>query len=250
MLLASYNVNGLRAIMKKGFDNFISQNNFDIVCLQEIKMLREQAHFEFTGYESFWNSARRLGYSGTAVFTKEKPLGVTYGIGVDGHDDEGRVITLEFEDFFLINCYTPNSQRELARLPYRLEWEESFLKYLISIDKQKPLVLCGDLNVAHNEIDLKNPKANRNNAGFSPQEREKFSILLSHGFLDTFRCLYPNKVQYTWWSYFGNARANNIGWRIDYFVVSERLKDNLLDATILDQVQGSDHCPVTLELNF
>jgi exodeoxyribonuclease-3 len=252
MMLASFNVNGLRAIMKKGFDDFINQNNFDVVCLQEIKMLREQADFEFAGYDSFWHSAARRGYSGTAVFTKIEPLAVTYGIGPDEHvhNNEGRVITLEFGDFYLVNCYTPNSQRTLARLPYRLEWEDAFLQYLIALDGHKPVVLCGDLNVAHKEIDLKNPASNKNNAGFTPQEREKFSVLLSHGFVDTFRWLHPDKVQYTWWSYFAGARQNNVGWRIDYFVISERLESRVINAAILDHVQGSDHCPVTLELDF
>jgi exodeoxyribonuclease-3 len=232
--------------MNKGFIDFFNQG-FDILCLQETKMQREQNAFEFTGYEQYWNSANKKGYSGTAVFTKEKPLNVTYGMGIPEHDEEGRIITLEFDEFYLVDCYTPNSKRGLLRLPYRMIWEDAFREFLSGLDSVKPVVLCGDLNVAHTEMDIKNARSNVNNAGFTPQEREKMTALLGAGFVDTFRYMYPDKRDaYTWWSFMGNARANNTGWRIDYFIVSARLKTSVAEAEIFDQVYGSDHCPVGL----
>lgn len=249
MKLISWNVNGLRACMGKGFLDFLKASDADIVCLQETKMQREQADFIIDGYEEYWNSAEKKGYSGTAVFTKKPPLSVSYGIGIPEHDTEGRVITAEFPDFFLVNVYTPNSQQELARLPYRMQWEDAFRDYLKTLDQKKPLIVCGDMNVAHEEIDLKNPKTNRKNAGFTDEERQKMTELLSSGFIDTFRLLYPDtEGVYSWWSYRFHAREKNAGWRIDYFLVSDRLKDRVLDSRIDTDVFGSDHCPVELIL--
>ena len=247
MKLISWNVNGLRACMQKGFMDFFNEIDADIFCLQETKMQPEQLEMELPGYHQYWNYAERKGYSGTAIFTKVKPLSVSYGIDIEEHDKEGRVITLEFEDYYIITVYTPNSQNELARLDYRMKWEDDFRKYLKKLEINKPVILCGDLNVAHKEIDLKNPSTNRKNAGFTDEEREKFSNLLNDGFIDTFRYFYPDlKGSYSWWSYRFNARKNNAGWRIDYFVVSEVLKDNLISAKIHSEVLGSDHCPVEL----
>ena len=249
MKLISWNVNGLRACMGKGFLDFLKASAADIVCLQETKMQREQADFIIGGYEEYWNSAEKKGYSGTAVFTKKPPLSVSYGIGIPEHDTEGRVITAEFPDFFLVNVYTPNSQQELARLPYRMQWEDAFRDYLKTLDQKKPLIVCGDMNVAHEEIDLKNPKTNRKNAGFTDEERQKMTELLSSGFIDTFRLLYPDtEGVYSWWSYRFHAREKNAGWRIDYFLVSDRLKDRVSDSRIDTDVFGSDHCPIELIL--
>ncbi len=250
MKLVSWNVNGLRAVMKKGFMESFRELNADIFCLQEIKMQEGQHEMDLPGYEEYYNYAEKKGYSGTAIFTKYKPLDVHYGIGHDEHDREGRVITLEYQDFILVNVYTPNSQRELTRLAYRQVWEDAFRKYLKKLEEIKPVVLCGDLNVAHNEIDLKNPQSNRRNAGFTDEERGKFSELLDAGFIDTFRHFYPDLPdRYTWWSYITRARSRNAGWRIDYFVVSEALKDQIRDAYIYDEILGSDHCPVGLDLD-
>ncbi len=247
MKLLSWNVNGLRACLKKGFLEFALSEDADILALQETKMQEGQAEVDLPGYHQYWNSAEKKGYSGTAVFTKNEPLSVSYGIGIEEHDKEGRVITLTFEQFHFVTCYTPNSQRELARLPYRMTWEDAFSAYLCELDKTKPVILCGDLNVAHKEIDLKNPKTNRKNAGFTDEEREKMTLLLSSGFIDTFRHLYPDALDaYSWWSYMGKARERNVGWRIDYFVASKRLGDRIKDAFILPDVHGTDHCPVGL----
>lgn len=249
MKLISWNVNGLRACMQKGFMDFFREADADIFCLQETKLQAGQIELELPGYHQYWNYAEKKGYSGTALFSKKEPLKVTYGMGVEEHDHEGRVITAEFEDFYVVTVYVPNSQRELTRLDYRMEWEEAFLKYLKKLEETKPLVYCGDLNVAHQEIDLKNPKTNHNNAGFTDQERKCFGRVLENGFVDTFRHFYPDlKDAYSWWSYMGQARAKNVGWRIDYFVASEALKDKLEDAKIHAQVMGSDHCPVELDL--
>lgn len=249
MKIISWNVNGLRAVCKKGFTEFFSQVNADIFCIQETKMQEGQIDLKLDEYNQYFNYAIRKGYSGTAIFSKSKPQKVTYGIGIEEHDREGRVITLEFEKFYLINCYTPNSGRELARLDYRMVWEEEFKKYLKDLDKKKPIIVCGDLNVAHNEIDLKNPKTNRKNAGFTDEEREKMTKLLETGFTDTFRYLYPAKENaYTWWSYMGHAREKNVGWRIDYFLTSNRIKKQIQEAYIFDKVLGSDHCPIGLEI--
>lgn len=251
MKLVSWNVNGLRAIMNKGFMESFRELDADIVCLQEIKMQAGQQEMDLPGFEEYYNYAEKKGYSGTAVFTKYKPLDVRYGIGIDEHDKEGRVITLEYQDFILVNVYTPNSQRELTRLAYRQVWEDVFLSYLKKLEEIKPVILCGDLNVAHTEIDLKNPQSNRKNAGFTNEERGKFTQLLDAGFVDTFRHFYPDVTErYTWWSYITRARARNAGWRIDYFVVSEELKDKLGDAYIYDEIMGSDHCPVGLEIDL
>lgn len=248
--LISWNVNGLRACMTKGFLEFFRDQQADVFCIQETKMQQGQAEVPLEGYHQYWNSAEKKGYSGTAVFTRTEPVSVSYGIGIDEHDHEGRVITLEFERFFLVNVYTPNSQNELARLDYRLRWEDDFRAYLLRLNETKPVVVCGDLNVAHTEIDLKNPKTNRNSAGFSDPERAKMTQLLASGFVDTFRAFYPDATgAYTWWSYFRRARATNAGWRIDYFLVSESLRENLRAASILSDVYGSDHCPVCLELD-
>ena len=249
MKLVSWNVNGLRAIYKKGFEESFKELDADIFCIQETKMQEGQIELDLQGYYQYYNYAERKGYSGTAIFTKKEPLNVSYGIGIEKHDKEGRVITLEFDKFYMVNCYTPNSGRELARLEYRMTWEEAFKKYLIELDKQKPVIICGDLNVAHTEIDLKNPKSNRKNAGFTDEERSKIDSLLNTGFTDTFRKIYPDKEgAYTWWSYMFNARANNAGWRIDYFLVSDRISKNIKDAYIYSEIMGSDHCPVGLEI--
>ena len=249
MKLLSWNVNGLRACLKKGFLDVCDIVNADVICLQETKMRPEQADFDLPGYSRFWNSADKAGYSGTAVFTKAEPVSVTYDFGEDVHRHEGRVITAEYEGFYLVCCYTPNSQDGLRRLSYRMEWEEAIRGYLMELDKAKPVIYCGDLNVAHEEIDIKNPSTNRKNAGFTDEERGKMSAVLSSGFTDTFRALYPDrKGAYSWWSYRFNARANNAGWRIDYFIVSDRLMPRVKNAEILSEVYGSDHCPVTLEI--
>ncbi len=251
MKLISWNVNGLRACLGKGFMDFFREQQADVFSVQETKMQPDQAEIITEGYEQFWNSALRKGYSGTAVFSRIKPLSVSYGIGKEEHESEGRAITLEFEPFYLVNVYTPNAQPELARLGYRMQWEDDLRAYLIELDRKKPVVYCGDLNVAHQEMDLKNPKSNRGNPGFSDEERGKMTELLESGFLDSFRVLYPEKEgAYTWWSYRFNARKNNAGWRIDYFIVSKRLKENIRGATIYSDVYGSDHCPVGLELEF
>lgn len=251
MRLISWNVNGIRAAVKKGFMDFFNDVDADIFCLQETKLSAGQLDLELEGYHQYWNYAEKKGYSGTAVFTKEEPIHVSYGIDMEEHDREGRVITCEYEDFFLVTCYTPNSQRGLARLDYRMEWEEDFRKYLNMLDQVKPVVLCGDLNVAHKEIDLKNPSANRKNAGFSDEERSQFQNLLDAGYTDTFRYLYPDAAdRYSWWSYITKARERNAGWRIDYFVVSDRLADAIVEADIRDDIFGSDHCPVYLELDL
>ena len=251
MRLISWNVNGIRAAIKKGFMDFFDDVDADIFCLQETKLSAGQLDLELEGYHQYWNYAEKKGYSGTAVFTKEEPIHVSYGIDMEEHDKEGRVITCEYEDFFLVTCYTPNSQRGLARLDYRMEWEEDFRKYLNMLDQVRPVVLCGDLNVAHKEIDLKNPSSNRKNAGFSDEERSQFQNLLDAGYTDTFRHLYPDAAdRYSWWSYITKARERNAGWRIDYFVVSDRLDDAIVEADIRDDIFGSDHCPVYLELDL
>ena len=248
MKLISWNVNGLRACEGKGFSDTFRRLDADFFCLQETKMQPGQLDLVFDGYESYWNSAEKKGYSGTAIFTRHKPLSVTYGMGIDEHDHEGRVITMEMQDFYLVCCYTPNSQDGLKRLDYRMQWEDDFQAYLQRLDAQKPVILCGDLNVAHEEIDIKNPKTNRRNAGFTDEERQKFTVLLGRGFKDTFRTLYPEQVIYSWWSYRFQARQKNAGWRIDYFVVSERLMERVSDAKIHTDILGSDHCPVELDL--
>ena len=251
MKLISWNVNGLRAAVTKGFIDSFNELDADIFCLQETKLQPHQIELELPGYEQFWNSAVKKGYSGTAVFTRIKPIAVTNGIGIEEHDQEGRVITAEYDNFYLVCCYTPNSQRELARLDYRMTWEDAFRAYLLELDKKKPVILCGDLNVAHNEIDLKNPKTNRKNAGFSDEERAKMTELLESGFTDTFRYLYPDAVdEYSWWSYMGKARDRNVGWRIDYFITSKRLDDKIKEAEIHQQIFGSDHCPVELDIEL
>ncbi len=250
MKLVSWNVNGLRAAVNKGFLDFFHTIESDFFCVQETKMQEGQLELDLPGYEQYWNSAVKKGYSGTAIFTKHTPLSVIYGIGIEEHDQEGRVLTLEYDSFFLTNCYTPNAQRGLARLDYRMEWDNAFRTFLRDLSEDKPVIVCGDLNVAHKEIDIKNPSTNRKNAGFSDEERNKFSDLLDAGFVDTYRYFYPDKKDaYTWWSYFSNARERNIGWRIDYFLVSDELKTKLKDAIIHDQVFGSDHCPVGLVLD-
>ena len=248
MKLISWNVNGLRACEGKGFRDVFKTLDADFFCLQETKMQEGQLDMQFDGYQSFWNYADKKGYSGTAVFTRHQPLNVSYGIGIDEHDHEGRVITLEMDDFFLVTCYTPNSQDGLKRLDYRMIWENDFRNYVKRLDAKKPVILCGDLNVAHEEIDIKNPKTNRHNAGFTDEEREQFSILLENGFTDSFRFKYPDEVKYSWWSYRFQARQKNAGWRIDYFVISDRLRDCLADAAIHTEIYGSDHCPVELVL--
>lgn len=244
----SWNVNGLRACEGKGFSDIFRQLDADFFCLQETKMQAGQLDLHFDGYESYWNYADKKGYSGTAIFTRRKPLNVSYGIGIDEHDHEGRVITMEMDDFYLVTVYTPNSQDELRRLDYRMRWEDDFQAYLQQLDQQKPVIVCGDMNVAHQEMDLKNPKTNRRNAGFTDEEREKFTQLLGKGFVDTFRWKYPEQVTYSWWSYRFQARQKNAGWRIDYFVTSERLKPRIDDAIIHTEIYGSDHCPVELVL--
>lgn len=253
MKLISWNVNGLRAAITKGFDSFFKEADADIFCLQETKMQEEQIDEEmknlFHGYYAYWNSAIKKGYSGTAVFSKKKPLSVSYGIGIEEHDKEGRVITLEFEKFYLVNCYTPNSKRELERLDYRMTWENEFRNYLLRLNEIKPVILCGDLNVAHKEIDLKNPKSNHRNAGFTDEERGKMTELLDAGFTDSFRYLYPTKEgAYSWWSYMFHAREKNAGWRIDYFIVSKSIEQKIEESRIFSEVMGSDHCPVGLEI--
>lgn len=248
--MISWNVNGLRAVVGKGFLDIFNELDADIFCLQETKLQAGQIDLDLPGYHQYWNYAEKKGYSGTAIFTKEEPLSVAYGIGVEEHDKEGRVITLEFPDYYVITVYTPNSQTELARLDYRMTWEDAFKEYLKSLEKNKPVIVCGDLNVAHKEIDLKNPKTNRKNAGFTDEERNKFTELLSSGFIDTFRFFYPDQEGiYSWWSYRFKAREKNAGWRIDYFVTSESLKDRLVGAKIHTDIFGSDHCPVELEIN-
>ena len=248
MKFISWNVNGLRACVGKDFEQQFKDLDADFFCLQETKMQAGQLDLSFPGYESYWNYADKKGYSGTAIYTKHKPLNVTYGIDIDEHDHEGRVITLEMEDFYLVTVYTPNSQDGLRRLDYRMKWEEDFQAYLHRLDAIKPVIVCGDMNVAHQEIDLKNPKTNHKNAGFTDEEREKMTQLLNNGFIDTFRTLYPEQVTYSWWSYRFRAREKNTGWRIDYFLISERLKDRLEDAKIHTEIMGSDHCPVEIIL--
>jgi exodeoxyribonuclease-3 len=249
MKLISWNVNGLRACMGKGFAEFLKESDADVICVQETKMQPEQADFSFEGYTSYWNSAEKKGYSGTAIFTRINPKSVSLDIGCDEHVGEGRAITLEFEDFYLVNVYVPNSKENLVRLDYRMEWENAFRKYVMGLDAKKPVVICGDMNVAHKEIDIKNPKPNVSNPGFTPEEREKMTELLGAGFVDTYRMLYPEKKDaYTWWSYRFRARERNAGWRIDYFLVSKRLTTSVVDSIIYKEVMGSDHCPVGLEI--
>lgn len=251
MKMVSWNVNGLRACVTKGFVDIFNKLDADIFCLQETKLQEGQIDLPLEGYYQYWNYAEKKGYSGTAIFTKKEPLAVTNGIGIDEHNTEGRVITLEFQDFFFVTCYTPNSQNELKRLDYRMKWEDDFREYLLRLNNKKPVILCGDLNVAHNEIDLKNPKTNRKNAGFSDEEREKMTILLNSGFTDSFRYLYPDKEGiYSWWSYRFNARKNNAGWRIDYFITSDSIKDKIIDSKIHTDIMGSDHCPVELDIDL
>ena len=255
MKLVSWNVNGLRAVINKGFKDFFKEIDADIFCMQETKMQENQLDDNikeiFKGYNAYWNSAEKKGYSGTAIITKSKPLNVKYGIGIEEHDKEGRVITLEFEKFYMVNCYTPNSKRELERLDYRMIWEDAFRNYLLELNKEKPVIICGDLNVAHKEIDLKNPKTNRRNAGFTDEERDKMTELLNAGFTDTFRYLYPDKTEaYTWWSYMFKAREKNAGWRIDYFIVSNDIKDKVKESYIYSEIMGSDHCPVGLDIEL
>ena len=251
MKLISWNVNGLRACVGKGFLDFFEKEDADVFCIQETKLQEGQIELELPGYYQYFNSAEKKGYSGTAIFTKKEPLSVTKGIGVEEHDHEGRVITLEYEEYYIVTVYTPNSQRELTRLDYRMEWEKSFLAYLKKLEEKKHVIFCGDLNLSHKEIDLKNPSSNRKNAGFTDEERQKFTELLEAGFVDTFRYFYPDLTGvYSWWSYMFQARAKNAGWRIDYFVVSECLKEKLVDAKIHTEIMGSDHCPVELEINL
>ena len=251
MKIVSWNVNGIRACINKGFNDFFKEVNADIFCIQETKLQPEQAEsIEFDGYTKYINSAVKKGYSGTMIFTKQKPLNVTYDLGIEEFDKEGRIITLEYDKFFIVNCYTPNSKRELERLDYRMKWEDEVRSYLKRLDDIKPVIYCGDLNVAHEEIDIKNPKTNHFSAGFTDQEREKMTELLNSGFIDTYRYLYPDKIMYSWWSYMRQAREKNIGWRIDYIIVSDSLKNNLKEADILTQVLGSDHCPISLDIEF
>ena len=250
MRFISWNVNGLRACVGKDFENQFKELDADFFCLQETKMQEGQLDLQFEGYESYWNYAEKKGYSGTAIYTKHKPLNVSYGMGVEEHDHEGRIITLEYDQFYLVTCYTPNSQTELKRLDYRMTWEDDFRKFLKSLDAKKPVVICGDLNVAHEEIDIKNPKTNRRNAGFTDEEREKMTILLNDGFTDSFRYLHPDEVTYSWWSYRFKAREKNAGWRIDYFLVSDRIKEQITEAKIHTEIMGSDHCPVEVDLTF
>ena len=249
MKLVSWNVNGLRACLGKGFLDFCAFADADVICLQETKMRPEQAEFDLPGYHRYWNSADKAGYSGTAVFTRRQPLSVTYDFGIDEHRHEGRVITAEYPDFYLVCCYTPNSQDGLKRLDYRMQWEDDLRAYLLELDGKKPVIYCGDLNVAHQEMDLKNPRSNRMNPGFSDQEREKLTQLLAAGFADTFRTLHPEEITYSWWSYRFHAREKNAGWRIDYFIVSRRLLPRVTEAAIRTEVYGSDHCPVVLEIS-
>ena len=251
MKLISWNVNGIRACLNKGFKEFFEYEKADIFCIQETKCQEEQVELEFENYHSYWNSAEKKGYSGTAIFTKIKPIKVTKGIGIEEHDKEGRIITLEFDNFYLINNYTPNSKRELERLGYRQIWEDEIRKYLLKLNKKKPVIMCGDLNVAHKEIDLKNPKQNRKNAGFTDEERNKMTELLDSGFTDSFRYLYPKEEnKYTWWSYMGRAREKNVGWRIDYFITSKDIEKKIIEAKIHDKIYGSDHCPIEVEIEL
>ena len=251
MKLISWNVNGIRACVNKGFEDFFKQIDADIFCIQETKCQPNQIQLEFEGYKSYWNSAERKGYSGTAIFTKKEPLNISYGIGIEEHDNEGRVITLEFKKFYMVTIYTPNSKRGLERLEYRQIWEDEVRKYLLKLNKRKPVIMCGDLNVAHKEIDLKNPKSNRGNAGFTDEERYKMTQLLESGFTDTFRYIYPKKEEaYSWWSYMGRSRERNIGWRIDYFIVSKNIETKIKEAMIYPEIMGSDHCPVGLEIKL
>ena len=250
MKFISWNVNGLRACVGKDFENQFKELDADFFCLQETKMQEGQLDLQFEGYESYWNYAEKKGYSGTAIYTKHKPLNVSYGMGVEEHDHEGRIITLEYDQFYLVTCYTPNSQTELKRLDYRMTWEDDFRKFLKSLDAKKPVIICGDLNVAHEEIDIKNPKTNRRNAGFTDEEREKMTVLLNDGFIDSFRYLHPDEVTYSWWSYRFKAREKNAGWRIDYFLVSDRIKEQITEAKIHTEIMGSDHCPVEVDLTF
>lgn len=250
MKFISWNVNGFRACLNKGFEEFFNEQNADFFCIQETKMQPDQAEFKPEGYYQYWYSAEKKGYSGTAIFAKHEPISVWYGLDIEKHDHEGRAITLEYEDFYLLCVYTPNSQRELARLDYRMEWENDLREYIKSLDTTKPVIYCGDLNVAHQEIDLKNPKTNRHSAGFTDEERGKFTELLNEGFSDTFRTLYPEKIEYSWWSYMFQARAKNVGWRIDYFVVSDRLMPKVKESKIYTEIMGSDHCPVGIEIEL
>lgn len=250
MKFISWNVNGFRACLNKGFGDFFKSEDADFFSIQESKMQPGQAEFETEGYHQYWYSAEKKGYSGTAIFTKHEPISVRYGLGIDEHDHEGRAITLEYENFYLLNVYTPNSQRELTRLDYRMTWEDALRNYMMELDKVKPVIYCGDLNVAHEEIDLKNPKTNHFSAGFTDEERGKFSELLASGFADTFRSLYPDKVEYSWWSYMFQSRQKNVGWRIDYFVVSNRILDKVKEAKIHTEIMGSDHCPVSIEIDL
>ncbi len=250
MKFISWNVNGFRACLNKGFEDFFKNEDADFFCIQETKMQPDQAEFKPDGYYQYWYSAEKKGYSGTAIFAKHEPLSVWYGLDIDKHDHEGRAITLEYENFYLLCVYTPNSQRELARLDYRQEWEDDLREYIKSLDSTKPVIYCGDLNVAHNEIDLKNPKTNHHSAGFTDEERNKFTELLNSGFSDTFRTLYPEKIEYSWWSYMFHAREKNVGWRIDYFVVSDRIMPKVKDSKIYTQIMGSDHCPVGIEIDI
>ncbi|WP_018463093.1 exodeoxyribonuclease III [Segatella paludivivens] len=250
MKFISWNVNGLRACVGKNFEKDFNALNADFFCLQETKMQEGQLDLQFPGYESYWNYAEKKGYSGTAIYTKHKPLSIKYGIGIEEHDHEGRVIALEYDKFYIVTVYTPNSQDGLRRLEYRMKWEEDFQGFLHELDKNKPVIVCGDMNVAHEEIDIKNPKTNHKNAGFTDEEREKMTILLNNGFIDSFRTLYPEQVTYSWWSYRFHARENNTGWRIDYFLTSEHIKDNIEDAKIHTEILGSDHCPVELDINL
>ena len=250
MKFISWNVNGFRACLNKGFEDFFKNEDADFFCIQETKMQPDQADFKPEGYYQYWYSAEKKGYSGTAIFTKHEPISVWYGLDIDKHDHEGRAITLEYENFYLLCVYTPNSQRELARLQYRQEWEDDLREYIKSLDSTKPVIYCGDLNVAHEEIDLKNPKTNHHSAGFTDEERQKFTELLNAGFRDTFRTLYPEKIEYSWWSYMFHAREKNVGWRIDYFVVSDRIMPKVKDSKIYTQIMGSDHCPVGIEIDI
>lgn len=250
MKFITWNVNGLRAARKKGFDDFFHQVDADIFAIQETKMQEEQKDFNFPGYYEYWNCADKKGYSGTLIYTKKEPLNIVYGIDGNGYNDEGRIVALEYDNFFFVNVYVPNTQPELARLDYRMNFEDNFREYLVKLDQIKPVVLCGDLNVAHKEIDLKNPKANLRNPGFTIEERTKFQALLDSGFIDSYRLLYPDTIKYTWWSYRFNARKNNAGWRIDYFVISNRLKDQIKEVKLLNEIEGSDHCPVEIELDI
>lgn len=251
MKLVSWNVNGIRACLEKGFMDFFNSSEADIFCVQETKVQQGQVQLDLDGYYQYWNYAVKKGYSGTALFTCEKPLSVVDGIGINEHDNEGRVLTAEYDNFYMVTVYTPNAQRGLARLDYRMKWEDDFREYLLKLDSKKPVIICGDMNVAHNEIDLKNPASNRQNAGFSDEEREKMTVLIQSGFTDSFRYLYPDKTgAYTWWSYMFKAREKNIGWRIDYFLVSDRIKDKIREAGMYSDIYGSDHCPVFLEIDI